>query len=314
MNRFAALVDRLTTAADGAARHRLLADYFANAGEQDRAAAAGLLAGTLERRRVSLNLVKGLIEARTDPTLFALSRDYVGDLAETIALVWPQTRGANRDPAPAEIVEALSTMGKSELPKRIAAWLDATDANGRWLLIKLVAGGFRSPVTATEVGHALTAAGVEPDHATAEPNAEPQQGDMFSTGETPPISGAVHAMLMYVEFGRSRISPIACTFGAWRGETLLPIGKTELSPSSETWAKIEPFVSANTIARFGPVREVAHTRDAGLILEIAFGDLERTPRRKAGVALKSPRITGVMPDVATQASTLDELEHLTLNR
>ena len=42
-----------------------------------------------------------------DPQLFALSYDYVGDLAETVALVWPAKPGANREPELPEVVEAL---------------------------------------------------------------------------------------------------------------------------------------------------------------------------------------------------------------
>ena len=35
---------------------------------------------------------------RVDPLLFALSYDYVGDLAETVALIWPVTRPASPPP------------------------------------------------------------------------------------------------------------------------------------------------------------------------------------------------------------------------
>ena len=39
-------------------------------------------------------VIGALISGRTDPELFALSYDYVGDLSETIALMWPAPREA----------------------------------------------------------------------------------------------------------------------------------------------------------------------------------------------------------------------------
>ena len=81
MNRLAALIDRLTTTGDEA-RQRLLADYFATTADPDRAIAANLLAGTRAWHRAKLPFVRGITEARLDPTLFALSADHVGDLLE----------------------------------------------------------------------------------------------------------------------------------------------------------------------------------------------------------------------------------------
>ena len=48
-----------------------------------------------------------------DPELFALSYDYVGDLAETVALVWPAKPGANREPELSEVVDALRSASRA---------------------------------------------------------------------------------------------------------------------------------------------------------------------------------------------------------
>jgi ATP-dependent DNA ligase len=305
MNRLAALIDRLTTAGDEA-RQRLLADYFATIADPDRTIAANLLAGTRTWHRARLPFVRGVAEARLDPTLFALSADHVGDLGETIALLWPARAGANRDPSLSKIAEGLSSLGKSELPKRIESWLDALDANGRWLLIKLVTGGFRSPVAPADVGHALTAIGAECGEQQQLASPAHQQ-DMFGAPRSASTPGAVKAALLYVEFGRNRT--IGCTFGLWHGGTLVPAAKVALDPVSQTWRDIEPLARHHTIARFGPVREIAHTRDRGIVLELAFAGIDRTPRRKAGIALVGPRIEqllhGAMPDRADAIETLE---------
>lgn len=312
MNRFAALIDRLALAADAGIKQRVLADYLSCSPESDRAAAARVLANPRQWRRVGLSFVRGIADGRIDPALFALSLAHVGDPTETIALLWPKRPGANRDPSLPEIVEALSTLGKSELPKRFEAWLDATDANGRWALIKLVTGTLTSPVTAAEVGRALMAAGTsfeteETTHAT--PQTQNEMFDLPSPAVTTP--GHVDAVLLYVERGHTKTAPLACTFGVWSGDALVPIGKANLDASSAVAHCIDGFVRDHTINRFGPVREVAHTQEIGLVLHVAFDGLARAPRRKAGLILQNSRIEDMIADLApADASTLATLEQL----
>jgi DNA ligase-1 len=83
-----------------------------------------------------------------DAQLFAWSYDYVGDLAETVALVWPEKPGANREPDLSEVVESLRTASRTEVQRLIEGWLDALDADGRWALLKLMTGGLRVGVSA----------------------------------------------------------------------------------------------------------------------------------------------------------------------
>ena len=90
-----------------------------------------------------------------DDVLFDISYDYVGDLAETISLVWPAKPGANRAPPLSEIVETLLEASRAEGPALVAGWLDALDASGRWALIKLVTGGLRIGVSARLAKQAL---------------------------------------------------------------------------------------------------------------------------------------------------------------
>lgn len=313
MNRFAALIDRLTVIADDGMKHRVLVDYLSAAAEPDCTIAAALLAGKRKWRRARLPLIRGIAEARIDATLLALSLAHVGDLGETIALLWPARRGANRDPSLAEIAEALSSLGKSELVKRIEAWLDAADANGRWLLIKLVSGGFRPPVTAAQVGHALATAGIENENLMQEAPPPARQDELFAT-RAAPVNGTIQTVLLYVEFGRTRTSPVACTFGMWKGHALVPVGKTAVDPTHAAWRPIESFVRDHTAARFGPVREVAHSQEQGLVLDVAFQGLRRMPRRKSGVALGAAQIERVREGARpSTAQTIDALANLLQN-
>ena len=88
-------------------------------------------------------LIRTLAEERTDPVLFAMSHDYVGDLAETVALIWPAARTNAGPPTMTEVVQALLTTPKAELPRLLAGWLDASDASVRYALLKLITGSLR---------------------------------------------------------------------------------------------------------------------------------------------------------------------------
>ena len=89
-------------------------------------------------------MIRELAAARTDPVLFDWSYDYVGDLAETVALIWPAAAtDADDPPSLAEVVETLETAPKAALPGLVAEWLDCADASTRLALLKLITGGLR---------------------------------------------------------------------------------------------------------------------------------------------------------------------------
>ena len=141
---FAALLERLVFTPGRNAKITLLTRWFAEQPDPDRGIGLAALTEELTFATAKPALIRDLAAARTDPVLLALSRDYVGDSAETIALIWPQRAGVNTPPPTlSEVVEALDATPKSELPGLIAGWLDSLDANGRFALIKLVTGGLR---------------------------------------------------------------------------------------------------------------------------------------------------------------------------
>src|ERR1700733_1814438 len=187
MNRFAELLDRLAYEPRRHNKPRLMTDYFRATPDPERGWALAALTGSLSFPHAKAGLIRSLIAEGTDPVLFELSYDYVGDLSETVALMWPRSPpspasggGGERSdarggkcltlvqaspqqppslPSPASgggkgelslttVIETLTTLGKAQLPQQLARWLDALDETGRWALIKLVTGGLRVGVSA----------------------------------------------------------------------------------------------------------------------------------------------------------------------
>jgi DNA ligase-1 len=234
MNRFAELLDRLAYEPGRNNKLRLITGYFREVEDPDRGYALAALTGALSFKHAKAGLIRDLIASRTDPVLFALSYDYVGDLSETVALMWPKRandgpsalypppqptppkgdgaahypeRRSNLDsetaattlsvPSPlggegqgggdhghsfhdaaplsprhnnpppptlTEVVTTLTTLGKIELPKQLARWLDELDETGRWALLKLVTGAMRIGVSARLAKTAAAALGDKDPH------------------------------------------------------------------------------------------------------------------------------------------------------
>src|SRR5580704_9189672 len=89
MNRFAELLDRLTYEPGRNNKLRLLTDYFRSTADPERGWALAALTGALTFPHDKAGPIRSLIAERTYPGLSALSYDYVGDLSETVALMWP---------------------------------------------------------------------------------------------------------------------------------------------------------------------------------------------------------------------------------
>jgi len=160
MNRFAELLDRLAYEPGRNNKLRLMTDYFRHTPDPERGYALAALTGSLTFQYAKPGMVRGLITERADPVLFALSRDFVGDTSETIALMWPVPEARpNFVPSITDVVTTLNTLGKTQLPAQIARWLDALDETGRWALLKLVTGALRVGVSARLAKTAAAALG-----------------------------------------------------------------------------------------------------------------------------------------------------------
>lgn len=164
MNRFAELLDRLAFEPSRNAKLRLMVDYFRATGDPDRGFAVAALTNSLSFRYAKPKLIRTLISERVDPQLFALSYDYVGDLSETVALLWPKP--AAKDAAAnlklSEVVGALAQATPLEQPKVLVGFLDALDETGRWALLKLITGALRVGVSAQLAKQAVAEFGERP--------------------------------------------------------------------------------------------------------------------------------------------------------
>lgn len=157
MKAFATLLDRLSYTPARNGKLALMADYFRTAPDPDRGYALAALTDGLPFSFPVRQTVIELAATHIDPELFRLSRDYVGDTAETLSLIWPD-RQTGQPPRLAEVVEKLGLIGRNDLKSVLAEWLDTLDVNGRWALLKLVTGGLRTGVSARLAKTALAQA------------------------------------------------------------------------------------------------------------------------------------------------------------
>jgi DNA ligase-1 len=540
MNRFAELLDRLVYEPGRNNKLRLIADYLRTTEDPDRGWALAALTGALSFKHAKAGMVRALITERADPVLFGLSYDYVGDLSETVALMWPAdpSQKPNKAPTLTDVVETLALLGKAQLPGQMARWLDGLDETGRWALLKLVTGALRIGVSARLAKTAAASlGGKEPDeievlwpgltppyldlfawlegrgdkpvstdpapfrpamlaHAIEEPelaaldstdfmaewkwdgirvqavagvdngetvtrlysrtgedisksfpdliealrfpaaidgellimregrvqsfnvlqqrlnrktvnaklmaefpahlraydllgegeddlrghpfeerrahleafikklndpridisplipfktwpeliaargnpaasnagdDAPAVEGVMLKRRDAPYVPGrpkgpwwkwkrdpmTIDAVLMYAQRGHGKRSSFYSdyTFGVWKpgenGDELVPVGKAYFGFTDEELKEIDRFVRRNTVDRFGPVREVTHEANKGLVFEVAFEGLQRSTRHKSGVAMRFPRISRLRWDKPPgEADRLETLEKM----
>jgi DNA ligase-1 len=188
-----------------------------------------------------------------------------------------------------------------------------------------------SPLVAFAAWEELAAARADPAGYGAGADAEAVEGVMLKRRDAPYVPGRpkglwwkwkrgpilIDAVLMYAQRGSGKRSSFYSdyTFGVWRtgadGEELVPVGKAYFGFTDEELIKIDRFVRRNTVDRFGPVREVVHDPDKGLVLEVAFEGLQRSTRHKSGLAMRFPRINRLRWDKPPgEADRLETLERL----
>lgn len=168
MKAFASLLDALSFEARRNRKIALIAAYLKTAPDPDRGYALAALCGALSFHAAKPAMLKTLIATRVDETLFALSYDFVGDLSETIALLWPVMVQNPEPPRLATVIATLQSGQKRDLPQSLALWLDALDETGRWALLKLITGGLRVGVSAALAKQALALYSGQPVEAIEE--------------------------------------------------------------------------------------------------------------------------------------------------
>ena len=149
MQRFAMLLDALVYTRSRNGKLGLIADYLRTTPDPDRGWALAALTDAVNFPAVKSSTIRSVLMERVDPVLFALSRDFVGDTAETASLLWPRTEAdAMPPPTLAEAVELLGGMTRASVMAELPRLLDRLDADGRYALFKLATGGMRVGVSA----------------------------------------------------------------------------------------------------------------------------------------------------------------------
>src|ERR1700733_12915760 len=145
---FSRLIDALVFMPSRNGKLRLLADYFATTQDPDRGWALAALTGNLDLPTAKPAMIRELVRTRVDADLLGWSYDYVGDFAETVALIWPPKPTNRAPPILSEVIADIVAAKRSETPELVEAWLDACNADQRFALIKLITGGLRIGVSA----------------------------------------------------------------------------------------------------------------------------------------------------------------------
>ncbi|MBX7250031.1 MAG: cisplatin damage response ATP-dependent DNA ligase [Caulobacteraceae bacterium] len=282
MRAFAELLDRLSLTPSRNGKLVLVRDYLRAAPDPDRGWALAALTGDLSFAVAKPAMIRKAVDARVDPVLFRWSRDYVGDMAETVALIWPvdPSRRRNREPELSEVVDALREAKRGEVQGLIEGWLDALDAQGRWALLKLVTGALRVGLSARLAKQA--AAMIRPQREPLPPDPEDpaEQGAALEAVDASDIEEVWHALA----------PPYADLF-AWlegRGER----------PDAEAPGRFRPVMLAVAIdeavdfARLDPADYEAEWKWDGIRVQAVIEQGERRLYSRTG-----DEISGAFPDL-----------------
>jgi DNA ligase-1 len=160
MRDFSQLLDALVYTRSRNGKLKLIGDYLQRTPDPDRGIALAALTGTLDIPAVKSAVIRGLAEERVDSLLLRMSHNYVGDLAETVALLWPTPTGEPPEVDDgtvgiAEAVARLRSASRSDAPGVLAAMLDHLDASGRFALLKLATGELRVGINARNAKQAF---------------------------------------------------------------------------------------------------------------------------------------------------------------
>lgn len=148
MQRFAALLDTLLLTRSRHGKLAAIVRHLREEPDPDRGWALAALTGGIDFPAIKAGLVRTMMAERIDPVLWTLSRDYLGDTAETASLLWEPPAGCAAPPSLGEVVDTLSAATRATARERLAGLLDRLDADGRYALLKFATGALRVGVSA----------------------------------------------------------------------------------------------------------------------------------------------------------------------
>ena len=158
MRAFADLLDQLSNAPRRNDKLALMAAYFRTTPDPDRGWALAALTDGLPVRLPLRRILQDLMAENCDPVLYRLSRDFVGDTAETVSLMWPEISNRPEVRSLADVVSKVMNASRPELPGVIGQLLDGITVRERWAFLKLIGGAARVGVSAKLAKTALATA------------------------------------------------------------------------------------------------------------------------------------------------------------
>ena len=122
MRSFSELINKLLLTSSRNRKIDILCDYFDSTPDPDRGFVLAIITNSLELKNIPISKIKEIVRKNVDAELFALSYDYVGDLAETISLIWPHKENGDL-PRISKMISILKNIRKDELNKTIQTFL-----------------------------------------------------------------------------------------------------------------------------------------------------------------------------------------------
>jgi DNA ligase-1 len=117
------------------------------------------------------------------------------------------------------------------------------------------------------------------------------------------------AVLIYAQPGHGRRSGLFTdyTFAVHDGDSLVPVAKAYSGLKQGEIDRLDRWIRAHTVERFGPVRSVEPVH----VFELAFEGISASSRHKSGIALRFPRIHRWREDLQVDdADALSDLKRL----
>jgi DNA ligase-1 len=190
MRAFSQLLDDLVYTRSRNSKLKLIGDYLKETPDPDRGIALAALTGALDIPAVKPTQIRAMAEERVDPVHLYMSRDYVGDMAETVSLLWPQPEGERCELDDgtlrlSDITDRFSRISRSDAPRVLGEMLDHLDASGRFALLKLATGALRVGISARLAKQALADAfGLDVDEVEEVWHGlKPPYHELFAWGE-----------------------------------------------------------------------------------------------------------------------------------
>ena len=315
MRRFAALHRALDETKGAAECEALLVTYFREVPAADADCAASLLGGPRPRRAVSpAEMRRWAAEAAALPEwLVEESRQAVGDLAETVALLLDVGSEVGSEGAAGErewplhqlVEERLlplgAARGEAKRALLLATWRELpADQHLAWN--RLAGGTFRPLVTAEQLerARAIAAGGGAAPTPLDAPRADRPSA---------PHAHTIEAVLVYAQRGAGERSShyVDYTFALWHEGELVPIAKASGGLPAAEEVELDRWVRRNIAEKFGPVRRVR----PALVFELGFDGVEASSRHKSGLSLRAPRLLRWLRErAAEQAASLQALREL----